>query len=96
MLKVKQSRASIEFEYEFKDGTKEIFTYRAPTTLQVREALEIDGDNLKELLDFTCKAVKECLVGKRVDELLKEQEEANIFTFKALLDDSLGKQKTQR
>ncbi len=96
MLKMSQNRASIEFEYEFKDGTVEVLTYKAPTTKHVREALSIDDTDVKAQLDFTCKILSECISGNRVAEMLEEQEESNIFDFKTSLDDALGKQKAKR
>jgi len=95
-MKLKQNRNSIKFDYEFLDGSIEKVVYKAPTTKQLRTALQISEKDINAQLDFTVNTLKECLESERVNEIIAEQEEANIFDFKELLDLELGKQKKQR
>lgn len=90
-LKLKQNRRFFEFDYEFKDGEVEIFKYSQPTTSQMREALKIGNNDIEAQLDYTISVLKECLDGNRKDDLIKEQEDSNIFDFKETLDFELGK-----
>ena len=95
-MKLKQNRNSVKFEYEFLDGSVENVIYKAPTTKHLRSALKISNQDINAQLDFTIKTLQECLEGERIEEIIAEQEEANIFDFKELLDAELGKQKKQR
>lgn len=95
-MKLKQNRNSVKFDYEFLDGSVEKVIYKAPTTKQLRVALQISDSDINAQLDFTIKTLQECLECERVEEIIAEQEEANIFDFKELLDIELGKQKKRR
>lgn len=96
MKKFKKHRASVEFEYEFEDGKVETFTYLSTTTNQIEKTFEIKEDDVKGQLDFSMNILKENIVGDRVDDLIAELKEGNIFDFKAELDAELGKQKKKR
>lgn len=96
MKKFKKHRASIEFEYEFEDGEVEVFTYLSTTTNQIEKTFDIKEDDAKGQLDFSMNILKENIVGNRVDDLIAELKEGNIFDFKAELDAELGKQKKKR
>ena len=93
MKKFKKHRASVEFEYEFEDGKVETFTYLSTTTNQIEKTFDIKEDDVKGQLDFSMNILKENIVGNRVDDLIAELKEGNIFDFKAELDAELGKQK---
>lgn len=94
--KFKKHRASVEFEYEFEDRKVETFTYLSTTTNQIEETFNIKEDDTKGQLDFSMNILKENIVGNRVDDLIAELKEGNIFDFKAELDAELGKQKKKR
>lgn len=94
--KFKKHRASVEFEYEFEDGKVETFTYLSTTTNQIEKTFDIKEDDVKGQLDFSMNILKENIVGNRVDDLIAELKEGNIFDFKAKLDAELGKQKKKR
>jgi hypothetical protein len=94
--KFKKHRASVEFEYEFEDGKVETFTYLSTTTNQIEKTFDIKEDDVKGQLDFSMNILKENIVGNRVDDLIAELKEGNIFDFKAELDAELGKQKKKR
>ena len=96
MKKFKKHRASVEFEYEFEDGKVETFTYLSTTTNQIEKTFDIKKDDAKGQLDFSMNILKENIVGNRVDDLIAELKEGNIFDFKAELDAELGKQKKKR
>ncbi len=96
MKKFKKHRASIEFEYEFEDKTVGVFTYLSTTTNQIEKTFDIKEDDVKGQLDFSMNILKENIVGNRVDDLIAELKEGNIFDFKAELDAELGKQKKKR
>lgn len=96
MKKFKKHRASVEFEYEFEDGKVETFTYLSTTTNQIEKTFDIKEDDAKGQLDFSMNILKENIVGNRVDDLIAELKEGNIFDFKAELDAELGKQKKKR
>ena len=96
MKKFKKHRASVEFEYEFEDGKVETFTYLSTTTNQIEKTFDIKEDDVKGQLDFSMNILKENIVGNRVDDLIAELKEGNIFDFKAELDAELGKQKKKR
>ena len=93
-MKLKAKRASITFDYEFKDGTSAKFQYCEATTKMIDESLEV-GDEIVDKLNFTKKTLKECIVGdaelkdKMIDELTYE---GNIYAIKQQLDEELGKQ----
>jgi len=90
-LKLNQNRRFIEFDYEFKDTSVVPFKYFQPNTIQIKKALEIKDDDIKTQLSYTIEVLKQCLEGQRKDELIKEQEDSNIFEFKDILDEQLGK-----
>ncbi len=95
-FKTKKHRASVEFDYEFEDGTVVPFTYLSTTTNQIEKTFDIKEDDVKGQLDFSMNILKENIVGNRVDDLIAELKEGNIFDFKAELDAELGKQKKKR
>jgi len=96
MKKFKKHRASIEFEYEFEDKTVGVFTYLSTTTNQMERAFEIKETDTKGQLEYVISLLKENIVGDRVDDLITELKEGNIFDFKAELESELGKQKKKR
>lgn len=96
MKKFKKHRASVEFEYEFEDGKVEVFTYLSTTTNQIEKTFNIKEDNTKGQLECSISLLKENILGDRVDDLIAELKEGNIFDFKAELDAELGKQKKKR
>jgi len=95
MKKFKASRKGFKFEYEFADGSVETVEYLEPTTVQIDKGVALD-DDVAERLTFTKKVLKECLkaddsvVTKIIDEQVND---ANIYEFKAQLDEELGKLK---
>ena len=96
MKKFKKHRDSIEFEYEFEDGEVGIFTYFATTTNQMEKVFQVKDDDSKGQLDFTVQLLRENIRGERVDDLIAETKEGNIFDFKSALDEELGKLKKKR
>ncbi|MBD3830963.1 MAG: hypothetical protein IE890_10840 [Arcobacter sp.] len=95
-LKLKKHRASIEFEYEFEDGTSGKFTYFATTTNQIERAFKIKDDDTKGQLDLAISLLEENIKGDNVEKLMDEVREGNIFDFKETLDVELGKLKKKR
>jgi hypothetical protein len=95
-MRFKKHRAKVEFEYEFEDGKVETFIYLSTTTNQIEQTFDIKEDDVKGQLDFSMNILKENIVGNRIDDLIVEIKEGNIFDFKAELDAELGKQKKKR
>lgn len=95
MKKFKKERKGFKFEYEFEDGTVEKVEYLEPTTKQIDKGILLD-DDITERLNFTKDVLKECLnadaevVARIIDE---QTNDANIYDFKAQLDEELGKLK---
>ena len=95
MKKFKKNRKSFKFEYEFEDGAVEKVEYLEPTTKQIDKGVALD-DDVVERLNFTKELLQECLkadaevVSKIIDEQMND---ANIYDFKAQLDEELGKLK---
>jgi len=93
-MKIKAKRVSINFDYEFLDGTSTKFQYSEPTTHMIDESIGV-GDELADKLSFTKKTLKECISGdaelkeKMIDELTYN---GNIYAVKQQLDEELGKQ----
>ena len=96
MKKFKKHRDSVEFEYEFEDGTIGIFTYFATTTNQMEKVFEVKDDDSKGQLDFTVQLLRENIRGETVGDLITETKEGNIFDFKSALDEEVGKHKKKR
>lgn len=94
--KFKKHRDSMEFEYEFEDGAIGIFTYFATTTNQMEKVFEFKDDDSKGQLNFTIQLLKENIRGERVEDLIIEIKEGNIFDFKSALDEEVGKHKKKR
>ena len=95
MKKFKKNRKGFKFEYEFEDGTVEKVEYLEPTTRQIDKGIALD-DNIMERLTFTKDVLKECLKADEevVEKIINEQvNDANIYEFKAQLDEELGKLK---
>lgn len=98
-MKLKATRIKIEFDYEFLDGEKATFEYLSPTSKMIDKALTIKADDVTAQLDYTKATLKECLRGdeEAIDKMIDEQEnESNIYEFKGLLDEELGKQKKRK
>lgn len=95
-FKTKKHRGSIEFDYEFEDGTVVPFTYLSTTTNQMEKSFDIKADDVKGQFDFSINILRENIIGDRVDDLIEDIKQGNIFDFKATLDEELGKQKKQR
>lgn len=94
--KFKKHRASVDFEYEFEDGKVETFTYLSTTTNQIEKTFNIKEDDVKGQLEYSISLLKENILGDRVDDLIAELKEGNIFDFKAELEDAVGKKKKKR
>ena len=98
-MKLKAQRASIEFTYEFADGTEAKFKYFEPSTEIIDKTVELSDADNKTKMEFTKQTLNDLIVG---DEELKEKmfEElltiGNIYEFNAALNDELGKQKQKK
>lgn len=95
-LKLKKHIPTITFEYEFADAKKVNFTYRAASTIQLEEAVKIGDENIEGQIAFIEKTLRENITGERIDDLIAEVKEGNIFEFKETLDLEVGKQKRKR
>jgi hypothetical protein len=79
-------RKSIEFEFEFTNGDKKVFTFMAPSTKQIKKQIKQEEKTKKtsDLLEFKEQAIKDAIDGdiddkKRMfDDLDKN---GNIFDF---------------
>jgi len=91
LKKFKKHRASVEFEYEFENGEVLSFTYLATTTNQLSKLVNINTKDTKGQLEASIAILEENIVGDRVDDLINEIKEMNIYDFKAELDAELGK-----
>jgi len=95
MKKFKASRKGFKFEYEFADGTVEKVEYLEATTKQIDKGLELD-DDVTTRLSYTKEVLQACLKADDavVTKIIEEQtNDANIYEFKAQLDEELGKLK---
>ena len=90
--KYKLNRKSIEFEYEFADGTSATFEYLEPTTEQIEESFNADG--LKAKVEHAKEVLIENLKSddiSHVDKLINEQTKyGNLYELKVSLDEELG------
>lgn len=98
-IKIKVVRRSLKFEYEFEDETVVEVAYLAPTTKQINGSLSIkvnDGKGALESFEYTKKILLECLIADDgiAEKIIDEQSSnANIYEFRATLDEELGKLK---
>ena len=78
-----KKRKSIEFEYEFKDGTKESFEYKEASSkeaVSLIKAMESGKNALS--MELTVEIFRGNLSGGNVDKLVDEAyNEGNIFTL---------------
>ena len=97
-MKLRAKRESIDFDYEFKDGTVVKFKYLEPTSEMIDRSIELDESGVKERMDYVKEVFRECvqgdseLVEKMIDELMND---GNIYEAKAQLDEELGKRKAK-
>jgi len=95
MKTFKAVRKHIEFTYEFMDGTSAKVKYLEPTTQQIDESIDIE--DAKERLSFLKNTLTQCLrsdTDGAVDKIVAEQTtDGNIYEFKSVLDEELGKLK---
>jgi hypothetical protein len=92
-LSAEKIRASFPFEYELKDGIVVVLTYKAPAKKHIDKAIALKEDDFDSLYNLAKEILEDCLEGEKIEEVLKEQFDANILEFKELLDYELGKQK---
>ena len=96
-LSARKTRLSIDFEYEFQDGTKENLTYFAPSTKMIDSSFEIDAMDYKTQLEDAKIVLKACVEGERIEEFINELETSgNMYQAKKDLDFELGKLRQQR
>jgi len=99
-MKLSAKRADINFEYEFNSGDVAEFTYTAPSTQQMEDALEVSKqEDAKSMLEFSKKVLKENLSGdkKLIKKMIEELETyGDIYDFKETLDIAVGKLKKKR
>jgi len=101
MKKFKQDRASVGFEYEFKDGTSAKFEYVEPNSKQIEEMVEVsEKGKTSKVLKLARKQLRENLRGDEsaIDKMMDEfMQNGNIFKdLKEPLDEMVGKQKKSR
>jgi len=95
MKKFKANRKGFKFEYEFEDGKVEVVEYLEATTKQIDKGLKLD-DDVTTRLSYTKEVLQACLKAdkKVIEKIIEEQtNDANIYEFKAQLDEELGKLK---
>lgn len=93
-MRLKVNRKKITFEYEFKNGEVVKIEYLEPTTQMIDSSTEIEPGDTKAQLSHVKEILKDCLKGDegKIEALIDEQtSEANIYEFKAVLDEELGK-----
>lgn len=96
-LSARKTRLSINFDYEFQDGTKEELTYFAPTTKMIDKSMKIDAMDYKSQLEDAKTILKNCIEGNRIEDFINELESSgNIYQAKKDLDAELGKLRQQR
>jgi len=98
-MKFKIDRKKIAFDYEFLDGTTSKFEYFEPTTAMIDASTEIDKSDSKAQLKHVKDTLEGCLHGNNEDIeklFLEQNEEGNLYDFKAALDAEVGKLKRKR
>ena len=95
-MKLKASRPSVEFDWDFLDGSKTTFTFKGLNTKQVEKIGSISGGSASEVMVLKKSLLKDNLSGdkKEIQKMLKElEEDGNVFELLDTLSEAVGKQK---
>ena len=98
-MKLKAKRDSIDFDYEYNDGTVVKFKYLEPTSEMIDRGFDLDDDNVKDRLEYVKEIFRESIKGdtELVEKMIVElMEEGNIYEAKVQLDEELGKRKAKK